>query len=99
MEGYTLLKPLGDRVVIKVKEAEEKTASGLVLTSASKEKSQTGEVIAVGDGRTLENGTKLSVSVNVGQTVLFEKYAGQEVSDSGEDYLVLHDKDIIAIVE
>ncbi|MGO2082679.1 co-chaperone GroES [Vagococcus sp.] len=94
-----MLKPLGDRIIIEIKEVEETTTSGLVLTSASKEKSQTGEIIAVGEGRTLDNGTKLPVAVVVGQTVMFEKYAGQEVKFEGHDYLIVHEKDIIAIVE
>lgn len=94
-----MLKPLGDRVIISVKEEEEKTASGFVLTPASKEKSQSGEIIAVGEGRTLDNGTKLPVSVSIGQTVMFEKYAGQEVKYDGQEFLIVHEKDIIAIVE
>lgn len=94
-----MLRPLGDRVMIKVQEAEETTASGLVLTSASKEKSQTGTIVAIGNGRTLDNGTVLPMSVEVGQTVVFEKYTGQEITDAGEDFLILHEQDIIAIVE
>ncbi|MGX7013582.1 co-chaperone GroES [Vagococcus silagei] len=94
-----MLKPLGDRIIIEVKEVEETTASGLVLTSASKEKSQTGEVIAVGEGRTLDNGTKSPISVTVGQTVMFEKYAGQEVKYEGHDYLIVREQDVVAIVE
>lgn len=99
MEGYQLLKPLGDRVIIEIKEEEEQSAGSFLLTSASKEKSQTGVVIAVGDGRTLENGTVLPVTVAVDQTVMFEKYTGQEVKYEGKEYLIVHDKDIIAIVE
>ncbi|MGO3732221.1 MAG: co-chaperone GroES [Vagococcus sp.] len=94
-----MLKPLGDRVIIEVKEEEEKTIGGIVLTSASKEKSQTGVIIAVGDGRTLDNGTTLPVSVEAGQTVMFEKYAGQDVTYDGTDYLIVHEKDIVAIVQ
>ncbi|MEG0255945.1 MAG: co-chaperone GroES [Vagococcus sp.] len=94
-----MLKPLGDRVIIEVKEVEEKTNGGLILTTASKEKSQTGVVVAVGDGRTLDNGTKLPVSVEVSQTVMFEKYTGQEVKFEGNEYLIVHEKDIVAIVE
>ena len=94
-----MLKPLGDRVIIEVKEAEEKTQGGLILTTASKEQSQSGVVIAVDDGRTLNNGTKLPVSVEAGQVVVFEKYTGQEVKFEGNEYLIVHEKDIIAIVE
>lgn len=99
MEGFTLLKPLGDRVILEVAEQEEVTAGGLVLTSASKERPQIGAVIAVGEGRTLENGDKLPLSVKKEDRVLFEKYAGSEVTHEGKDYLILHEKDIIAIVE
>ena len=99
MEGYQLLKPLGDRVIIEIKEEVEQTAGSFLLTSASKEKSQTGVVIAVGEGRVLENGTKLPVEVAVNQTVMFEKYAGQEVKYDGKELLIVHEKDIIAIVE
>ncbi|MGX7024060.1 co-chaperone GroES [Vagococcus hydrophili] len=94
-----MLKPLGDRVIIEVKEEEEKSVGGIVLTSASKEKSQSGVIVAVGQGRTLDNGTTLPVTVAVNQTVLFEKYTGQEVKHDGKEYLILHEKDIIAIVE
>ena len=99
MEGYQLLKPLGDRVIIEVKEEAEQTAGSFLLTSASKEKSQTGVIIAVGEGRILPNGERVSLEVKVDQTVMFEKYAGQEVKYDGKDYLIVHEKDIIAIVE
>lgn len=94
-----MLKPLGDRIIIEVKEEEEKSVGGIVLTAASKEKSQTGVVVAVGDGRILDNGTKLPVSVEINQTVMFEKYTGQDVKFDGKEYLIVHEKDIIAIVE
>lgn len=93
-----MLKPLGDRVVLKVAE-EEKTVGGIVLTSAAKEKPQTGEVVAVGDGRLLKNGEKAALSVKAGDTVMFEKYAGTEVKYDGQEYLIVHEKDIVAIVE
>lgn len=94
-----MLKPLNDRVVIEVGQEEEVTAGGLVLTSAAKEKPQTGEVIAVGDGQVLENGTRMTLSVKVGDKVMFEKYAGSEVKYEGKDYLIVHEKDIVAIVD
>lgn len=94
-----MLKPLGDRVIIEVAQEEEKTVGGIVLASAAKEKPQTGTVIAVGDGRVLENGQKVPVSVKEGDKVLFEKYAGSEVKYDGKEYLIVHDKDIVAIVE
>lgn len=99
MEGFKLLKPLGDRVIIDVAKEEEVTAGGLVLTSASQEKPQTGKVVATGDGRVLDNGQNIPMSVKVGDTVLFEKYAGSDVKHDGNDYLIVHEKDIIAIVE
>jgi len=94
-----VLKPLGDRIVIKVAQEEEKTVGGIVLASAAKEKPQTGEVIAVGEGRVLDNGTKAPAEVKVGDSVMFEKYAGTEVKYAGTEYLIVSCKDIIAIVE
>lgn len=94
-----MLKPLGDRVIIEVAKEEEKTVGGIVLASAAKEKPQTGTVIAVGEGRTLENGEKAPVAVNVGEQVMFEKYAGTEVKYEGTEYLIVAAKDIIAVVE
>ncbi|SFH75604.1 co-chaperone GroES [Pisciglobus halotolerans] len=93
-----MLKPLGDRVIIEVKEEEETTASGIVLAGSAKEKPQTGKVVAVGEGRVLDNGTTVAVSVSVGDTVYFEKYAGSEVKYEGNDYLVVRESDIVAIV-
>ena len=94
-----MLKPLGDRVMIEVAKEEEKTVGGLVLTSAAKEKPQTGVVVAVGEGRVLDNGSLAAVPVSVGDTVLFEKYAGSEVKYEGKEYLIFSAKDIVAIVE
>jgi Co-chaperonin GroES (HSP10) len=94
-----VLKPLGDRVMIEVAKEEEKTVGGLVLTSAAKEKPQTGVVVAVGEGRVLDNGSLAAVPVSVGDTVLFEKYAGSEVKYEGKEYLIFSAKDIVAIVE
>jgi len=94
-----VLKPLGDRVMIEVAQEEEKTVGGIVLASTAKEKPQTGNVVAVGDGRTLDNGEVAKVPVKVGDTVLFEKYAGSEVKYEGKDYMIFSAKDIVAIVE
>jgi len=94
-----VLKPLGDRVIIEVAKEEEKTIGGIVLASAAKEKPQTGTIVAVGTGRILDNGTKAEVAVSVGDTVMFEKYSGSEVKYEGVEYLIVHEKDIIAIVE
>jgi chaperonin GroES len=89
------IKPLSDRVVIKVLEAEEKTASGLVLPDKAKEKPQEGEVVAAGDGRILENGTRVEMDVKVGDRILFSKYAGTEVKLEGKEYLIMRQDDIL----
>lgn len=94
-----MLKPLGDRVIIQVAKEEEKTIGGIVLASSAQEKPQIGEVVAVGEGRTLENGEKAELSVKVGDQVMFEKYAGSEVKFEGREYLIVNGKDIMAIVE
>ena len=94
-----MLKPLGDRVIIEVAKEEEKTISGIVLPGSAQEKPQTGSIIAVGEGRILDNGTKAELADKVGDTVLFEKYAGTEVKHDGKEFLVVNERDIIAIVE
>ncbi|HHU51116.1 MAG TPA: co-chaperone GroES [Firmicutes bacterium] len=92
------IKPLGERVVIKVLESEEKTKSGIVLPDTAKEKPQMGKVLAVGTGKTLDNGQKVALEVKEGDTVLFAKYAGTEVKLDGEEYMVLKESDILAVV-
>ena len=92
------LKPLGDRVVVKVLEAEEKTASGIVLPDKAKEKPQEGEVIAVGSGKILDNGIRQELEVKVGDRVIYSKYAGTEIKKDGQEYLILSERDILAIV-
>lgn len=94
-----MLKPLGDRVIIQVAKEEEKTIGGIVLASSAQEKPQIGEVVAVGEGQTLESGEKAPVAVSVGDQVMFEKYAGSEVKFEGQEYLIVNGKDIMAIVE
>ena len=89
------IKPLADRIVIKVMEAEEKTASGLVLPEKAKEKPQEGEVVAAGDGRILDNGTRVEMDVKVGDRVLFSKYAGTEIKLDGQEYLIMRQDDIL----
>ncbi|NLN06085.1 MAG: co-chaperone GroES [Firmicutes bacterium] len=89
------IKPLGDRVVIKPLEAEEKTASGIVLPDKAKEKPQEGEVMAVGTGRLLDNGTRVEMEVAVGDRVLFSKYAGTEIKIDGKEYLIMRQDDIL----
>lgn len=94
-----MLRPLGDRVMIEVAKEEEKTIGGIVLASSAKEKPQTGKIIAVGEGLYAEDGSKIPMTVKVGDTVMFEKYAGTEVKYEGQEYLLVHEKDIAAIVE
>ena len=93
------LEPLGDRVVIQPAEREEKTKSGIVIPDTAKEKPQRGSVIAVGKGRRDEDGDRIAMDVEVGETVLFAKYAGTEFKFEEEDYLILSEKDILAKVE
>ena len=93
-----MLKPLGDRVVIELVEAEEKTASGIVLPDSAKEKPQEGKVVAVGTGRVLENGERVALEVKEGDRIIFSKYAGTEVKYEGNEYLILRESDILAII-
>ncbi|KXG77732.1 10 kDa chaperonin [Fervidicola ferrireducens] len=92
------IKPLGDRVVIKVLDKEEKTKGGIVLPDTAKEKPQKGEVIAVGTGEIID-GKKVPLEVKVGDKVIFSKYAGTEVKLDDEEYLILRQSDILAILE
>ncbi|MDY2639492.1 MAG: co-chaperone GroES [Ligilactobacillus salivarius] len=94
-----MLKPLGDRVVLKVQREEEQSIGGIVIASNAKEKPTTGEVIAVGNGRILDNGQRVEPEVKVGQSVVFDKYAGSEVKYEGEEYLVIRENDIIAVID
>jgi len=93
------LKPLGDRVVVRVIEEEERTESGIVLPDTAKEKPQQGEVIAVGTGKTLDNGEKVALEVSEGDRIIFSKYAGTEVKLRAQEYLILRESDILAIVQ
>ncbi|MFA6849625.1 MAG: co-chaperone GroES [Selenomonadaceae bacterium] len=94
-----MIKPLGDRVVIEVSEGDVKTASGIVLPDTAKEKPQKGKVVAVGTGKVLDNGQKVPLDVKAGDSIIFSKYAGTEVKVEGKDYLIVSEKDILAIVE
>ncbi|CAM3097826.1 co-chaperone GroES [Leuconostoc rapi] len=94
-----MLKPLGDRVIIEVTEAAEQTVGGIVLANNAKDKPVTGTIVAAGTGYVLNDGEIRDLTVKVGDEVLFDKYAGQEVSFEGNDYLALHEKDIVAVVE
>ncbi|MDD4364381.1 co-chaperone GroES [Aminithiophilus ramosus] len=93
------LKPLADRIVVKAVTQESRTKGGIVLPETAKEKPQEGEVAAVGTGKILENGQKLPLEVKVGDRVIYSKYAGTEVKIEGEEYLILSERDVLAIVE
>jgi chaperonin GroES len=93
------IRPLGDKVLIKRLAAEEKTAGGIVLPDTAKEKPKKGTVIAVGDGRQLESGEKAPFQVSKGDTVLFGSFAGTEVTVDGEEYLLMSEDDILAIIQ
>ena len=95
-----VLKPLEDRIVVQPLEAEQTTASGLVIPDTAKEKPQEGKVLAVGPGRWDEDGEKrIPLDVKVGDVVLYSKYGGTEVKYSGEEYLVLSARDVLAVIE
>ena len=92
------IKPLEDRIVVQTLEAEQTTASGLVIPDTAKEKPQEGEVIAVGLGRVDDNGNRIPVDVKVGDVVIYSRYGGTEVKYDGTDYLLLNARDILAVV-
>lgn len=92
------LKPLSDRVVVKPAPAEEKTAGGLIIPDTAKEKPQRGTIVAVGPGR-VENGNKIDMSVKEGDSVLYGKYAGTEITLEDEELLIMRESDLLGIVE
>ena len=94
-----VLKPLEDRIVVEPLEAEQVTASGLVIPDTAKEKPQEGKVLAVGPGRFDDKGSRVPVDVKVGDVVLYSKYGGTEVKYSGQEYLVLSARDVLAVIE
>ena len=93
------IKPLEDRIVVKAVEAEQTTASGLVIPDTAKEKPQEGEVLFVGPGRVDDSGNRIPVDVSVGDTVIFSKYGGTEIKYGGEELLILSARDVLAVVE
>jgi chaperonin GroES len=93
------LRPLGDRVVVKASAREAVTKSGILLPDTAKEKPQEGEILAIGPGKVLDNGKRTPLEVQVGQRVLFAKYAGSEVKVNDQEYLILRESDIMGIVE
>lgn len=95
---HTTVKPLGDRVLVKIKDAEEKTQGGILLPSTAQSKPQGGEVVAVGDGKTVGK-SKVDISVKAGAQVVYSKYAGTEVEFNGSKHLILKDDDIVGILE
>ena len=95
----TKVKPLDDRLLVKRLKAEEKTAGGIVLPEKAKEKSKQGEVIAVGRGRLLKDGKRVPISVSAGDRILFTSYAGTEVKVDGEEYLLMKEDDVLAIIK
>jgi chaperonin GroES len=94
----TSLRPLGDRVVVKPKEKEESTRSGILLPDTASEKPQEGEVLSVGPGRLLDSGKRVDMEVKPGDSVLFAKYAGTEVKLDGTEYLVIRESDLLAVL-
>ena len=92
------LQPLGDRVVVKPTEREEVTKSGIVLPGTAQEKPQEGEIVAVGPGRVLDNGQRVTIDLKAGDRVLFSKYAGTEFKLDDDELLILSEKDILAVM-
>jgi len=96
--SVSTVKPLGDRVFIKINESEEKTAGGILLPDAAKEKPQIGEIVQVGPGKRNDDGSKQAMDVSVGDKVLYSKYAGTDIKLGGDEYVLLSEKDILAVV-
>jgi len=94
-----VIRPLGERVVVKPLPSEEITKGGIVLPDTAKEKPQEGEVVAVGTGRLLDNGTRVSIDLKVGDRVLFSKYAGNEIKLQDVEYLIMRESDILGVIE
>ena len=92
------IKPLEDRIVVKALEAEQTTASGLVIPDTAKEKPQEGEVVALGPGRVDDSGNRVPIDVSVGDKVIYSKYGGTEVKYAGEEFLILSSRDVLAVV-
>ncbi|MCP2260183.1 chaperonin GroES [Streptoalloteichus tenebrarius] len=93
------IKPLEDKILVQASEAENTTASGLVIPDTAKEKPQEGKVLAVGPGRVDDKGNRVPVDVNVGDTVIYSKYGGTEVKYNGDEYLILSARDVLAVIE
>lgn len=94
-----MIRPLGERVVVKPLPSEEVTKGGIVIPDTAKEKPQEGEVVAVGSGRLLDNGTRVAIDLKVGERVLFSKYSGNEVKIDDVEYLIMREADILGVIE
>ncbi|KAF1083845.1 10 kDa chaperonin [Sporotomaculum syntrophicum] len=94
-----MIRPLGDRVVVKPMPSEEVTKSGIVLPDTAKEKPQQGEVVSVGSGRLLDNGQRVAIDLKVGDKVLFSKYAGNDIKIDDVEYLILREADVLGVIE
>jgi chaperonin GroES len=92
------VKPMEDRILLKPMEAEQKTAGGIIIPDNAKEKPQKGEVIAVGPGKISDKGARIEVSLKKGDKVLYGKYSGTEIAIEGEDYLIVRESDILAVI-
>jgi chaperonin GroES len=92
------VKPLADRVLVKPLEAEEKTTGGIIIPDNAKEKPQKGEIVAVGEGKISDSGQKIEMSLKKGDNVLYGKYSGTEISIEGDDFLIMRESDVLAII-
>lgn len=93
------IRPLNDRILVKRLEEEEKTKGGIIIPDTAKERPQEGEVIAVGNGKVLEDGKRIPLDVKVGDKIIFSKYAGTEVKIEGEEHLIIREDDVLGIIE
>ncbi len=93
------IRPMGDRIIVKASNREAVTKSGIVLPDTAKEKPQEGEVLAVGPGKVQDSGKRVALEIEVGQRILFAKYAGTEVKLDGEEYLIMRESDVMGIIE
>lgn len=93
------IRPLQDRIIVKQVEAEEKTKGGIIIPDSAKEKPQEGKIIAVGPGKTADNGERIAMTVKAGDLVLFSRYAGTEVKIDGEQHMIMREDDVLGIIE
>lgn len=96
--SVSTVKPLGDRVFVKISASEETTAGGIILPDTAKEKPQVGEIVQVGPGKRNDDGTRQAMEVQIGDKVLYSKYAGTDIKLGGDEYVLLTEKDILAVV-